>query len=268
MADVKNATVSLLGSPFLFQSTTYGAVEPVIGELDSIITNYTGWSAVNNDYPANVGRNAETDIALRKRWSASVYGRASAMVDAIAAAIYQECPGVTAVKVYENTSDKTDGYGRPPHSVEAVVSGGNAQDIADVILRKKAAGIDTYGEIYRVSYDSQGNPHDIYFNVPEEVIVWLKVEVTTDDAESGEAFGGLQTVRKAILDVASEYKVGQDVILQKFIGPVYKKVTGIGYVTIKAATGAMPGAYAAQNVEIDPRHVAVFDESRIEVAAT
>lgn len=80
-AIVYNATVAKMGSPFLFQSVLYGAIVPEIGEVNQIITNYSGWQEVSNDFAANSGRDAETDIALRKRWDASVYGRGSAMVD-------------------------------------------------------------------------------------------------------------------------------------------------------------------------------------------
>lgn len=260
-----NLSFSSLGSPFHFACTTAGAIEPKIGTVTNIVTGVTGWERVSNNVAANVGRNAESDIALRQRWSASVYGRAYAMVDAIAAAIYQQ-DGVTAVRVYENTSDEEDEEGRPPHSVEAVVSGGEPQAICNTLFRRKAAGIDTYGEISRIVYDSQGIPHRIFYNEPQDVKIWLRVVVTTDDAEGD--FGGLQNVRDALLEAGANYRVGEDVILQKFFCPIYSNVTGIGYVTITAAAGETPGAYTANNIEIDPRHRAVFDASRIEVSAT
>ena len=259
-----NLILSSLGSPFHFACTTAGAIEPKIGTVTNIVTGVTGWERVSNNVAANVGRNAESDIALRQRWSSSVYGRAYAMVDAIAAAIYQQ-DGVTAVRVYENTSDEEDEEGRPPHSVEAVVSGGEPQAICNTIFRRKAAGIDTYGEISRIVYDSQGIPHRIYYNEPQDVKIWLRVVVTTDDAEGD--FGGLQNVRNALLEAGASFTVGQDVILQKFYCPIYQNVTGVGYVTITATTGETPGTYTASNIEIDPRHRAVFDASRIEVSA-
>ena len=256
-------TISRLGSPFNFLCLTKGAINPAIGVVSNIITQYVGWDSVSNNMPANVGRDAETDIALRQRWDRSVYGRAYGMVDAISAAIYQT-RGVTAVKTYENTGDDPDEYGRPPHCVEAVVSGGDPQLICNAIFLRKAAGIDTYGTISRTVYDSQGIPHTIYYNEPTEVLVWLHVEIDTSDAEGD--FGGIQNVKKAIMDAAEKYEVGQDVILQKFYCPIYSTVTGIGYVRITATTGTTPGTYVGTNIEISPREIAVFDESRIEVA--
>jgi uncharacterized phage protein gp47/JayE len=264
--DVSNAlTVEKLGSPFNFLCETKGAIAPAIGAVTTIVTQVAGWDSVSNNVPANVGREAETDIALRPRWSRSVYGRANAMTDAIAAEIYQTT-GVTAVKVWENTSDVTDEYDRPPHCVEAVVKGGDPQSICNAIFKKKSAGIDTYGAISRVVYDSQGISHLIYYNEPAEVKVWLRIEITMDDAEHDEQFGGMQNIKKAILEEGEKFVVGQDVILQKFYGPIYREVTGIGYVHITASTGDAHGSYSASNITIDPRHIAVFDEARIEVA--
>lgn len=268
VATSNNLQISKLGSPFNFLCDTKGSISPALGAISNIITQYTGWDSVANNVDAVVGRDAETDTALRQRWSRSVYGRAFAMTDAIAAELYKLTGVEQYPKVYENTSDEEDEYGRPPHSIEAIVSGGDPQEICEAIFRKKAAGIDTYGDISRTVYDSQGIPHTIYYNEPQEILVWLHVEITTDDAEEGEAFGGIQNLKEAIMEMAEGFTVGQDVILQKFYGPIYKNVTGIGYVTITAATGATPGAYTSSNIEIDPRHIAIFDESRIEVVET
>ena len=260
--------IDLIGTPYLFECINFGAIDPPIGKVDQIITNYSGWTAVSNNKEASVGREAETDTELRQRWSLSVYGRGAAMTDSIAAAIYQECTGVTAVKVYENTSDVEDADGRPPHSVEAVVEGGDPQEICDVLFTKKAAGIDTFGEIKRVVVDSQAIAHDIYFNRPTELKIWLKIEVSTDDKEDAEAFGGLQNIKSAVLEMGQSFGVGQDVIIQKFYAAIYENVTGIGYVRILTAVGDTPSEYKEKNVRVDVRHYATFDDSRIEVAET
>ena len=123
-----NLNIDSVGSPVKFACTEVGAITPAIGTLTTIITNYTGWESVNNLVPANVGREAETDTALRQRWNSSLYTRSVAMVDSIASAL-MSLSGVTSATVYENETDSTDAEGRPPHSIEAVVGGGDADDI-------------------------------------------------------------------------------------------------------------------------------------------
>ena len=94
---------------------TAGAIAPEIGEVDQIITPVSGWNSVKNEIAAVVGRDAESDTALRQRWSSSLYERSSAMVESIQAAIYKEVDGVATAIVYENTGDTVDESFRPPH---------------------------------------------------------------------------------------------------------------------------------------------------------
>ncbi len=257
--------IARIGTPYKFECVNYGANAPPIGTVTHIITNYSGWTDVVNNKVANVARNAETDTELRQRWARSVYARGLMMTDAIAASIYQYCDGVTLARVYENTSDEMDSDGRPPHSIEAVVEGGDPQEICKVILEKKAAGIDTYGSIKRTITDIQGVFHPIYFNRPVDLKIWLKIELSTEDNEVNEILSGLQNIKKAILERGATYEVGQDVKVQTFYQDVYNNTTGVGYVTITSATGETPSLYSAKNIKIDCRHRAVFDESRIEV---
>jgi len=257
-------SVSSLGSPVEFISEATGAVSPSVGELTNIITAYTGWSSVRNDAPAVVGRDDETDIALRQRWNASVYDRASAMVEAIQAAIYANVPGVLSAIVYENDSDEADEYGRPPHSIEAVIQGGEEQRIAKTIWQYKAAGIDTFGDEHIQIADSQGVKHVMNFNRPTEIKVWLNVVISENPDESISAVA-VTEVTEALLKKGNEQLVGEDVVLQRYFATIFSATKGIGYINLTAATGDTPSEYTASNIVISPRELATFDMSRIEV---
>lgn len=141
----KGLTITSIGSPIRFQCINIGAIDPDTGTVTSIVTTMPGWSAVNNEYPTDVGQEAESDVALRQRWNRSLYARASAMTDAISAGIKENIIGVNDCTTYENNTDEVDSDGRPPHSVEVVVDGGEDAAIAQEIWRLKAGGIDTYG---------------------------------------------------------------------------------------------------------------------------
>lgn len=259
-----NLDVANIGSPFLFECTSRGAINPAIGTVSQIITNYSGWTGVSNNRLANVGRDNETDTELRQRWSRSVYARGLAMCESIAAAIYEQCEGVSVVKVYENTKDYTDLEGRPPHSIEAVVEGGEPQDICNVIFSKVSAGIDTFGKITRTCIDSQGISHEINFNRPEEIQIWLKIEIDPTDKEEAEISSSVQSIRMAVLEKAAEFGVGDDIILQKFKGAIYESCVGIGYITVSAKTSSTD-EWLRKNIKIDSRHFATFSADRIEV---
>lgn len=250
-----------IGSPVTFECTTTGAITPAIGDLTDIVTTYAGWDSVSNNVPANTGREAESDTALRQRWNNSLYTRSMGMTDSIASALLT-LNGVTSAYVYENDQDTTDADGRPPHSIEAVVNGGEVDEIGLVIWQKKSAGIDTYGSESVSINDSQGFPHTIHFNRPIVVPIYLDIAVTEYPEEALPPNAQTMIV-DAVINYGNSLTVGNDVILQRFMGAIYQNVPGIGYITVTASTDGI--TYSSTNIQIDARHVATFDPTRVQV---
>jgi hypothetical protein len=184
------------------------------------------------------------------------------MVEAIRAALIQT-EGVTFAIVYENDTDLIDDEGRPPHSIEAVVAGGQPQDIADTIWRTHAGGIATYGSQVVTVNDSQGIPHLMRFNRPTEVPIYLQITVTANPEKelSGAA---IPLIQQAIVKQGAGLTVGQDVILQSFYGTVYQATSGaVGYMEIKGSTDGT--TWSTDNIVMDARHLATFDAANISV---
>lgn len=254
-------TFEHIGSPVTFECTQTGAITPAIGDLTDIVTTYAGWDSVSNNVPANTGREAESDTALRQRWNNSLYTRSVGMTDSIASALLT-LNGVTSAYVYENDQDTTDADGRPPHSIEAVVNGGENDEIGLVIWQKKSAGIDTYGSQSVSINDSQGFPHTINFNRPLVVPIYLDIAVTEYPEESLPPNAQTMIV-DAVINYGNTLTVGNDVILQRFMGAIYQNVPGIGYITVTASTDGI--TYSSTNIQIDARHVATFDPTRVQV---
>ena len=254
-----------IGSPVNFQCTTAGAIDPTLGTITQILTTYAGWRSVSNNVATTVGRDAESDISLRQRWSSSLYDRASAMTDSIAAAVYSNVEGVTTCRVYENNTDTEDDEGRPPHSIEAVVDGGLENDIAQQIWNRKAGGIDTFGDSSGVATDSQGVQHTIYFNRPQQVKVWMKIVVGENPDEVFPP-AALNEIADAVLAKGQAQEIGQDVILQRYFSSIFSATTGVGYISLTACTGDTAGEYTTENISINDRQIAVFDAARIEVS--
>ena len=261
IAITNNLVFDRIGSPVTFECTQTGAITPAIGDLTDIVTTYAGWDSVSNNVSANTGRLAESDTALRQRWNASLYTRSVGMTDSIASAL-MALNGVTSAYVYENDSDTTDEDGRPPHSIEAVVNGGETDEIGLTIWQKKAAGIDTFGSQSVSVNDSQGFPHTINFNRPLVVPIYLNITVTEYHEEALPP-NAQAMITEAVLNYGNTLTVGNDVILQRFMGAIYQNVTGIGYITVTASTDG--STYSSNNISIDARHVATFDATRIQV---
>ena len=254
--------LSTIGSPFNFKCDTAGAITPAIGSVNQIVTSYAGWDSVENNVPANTGRNAETDISLRERWAKSIYHRASGMTEAITAALY-DVDGVTFALTYENDSNDTDLDGRPPHSIESIVRGGDPLEIAKTIFRVHAAGITTYGSISQTVNDSQGVSHVVNFNRPTLVPIYLNLSITSNPEKrlSASAVG---LIKSAIVDYFSTLTVGQDVILQSLYGTIYAATSGaVGYMQIEGSTDGT--TFSTDNIVINARSLATITANDIDI---
>jgi uncharacterized phage protein gp47/JayE len=153
-----------------------GAISANIGQVNIIGTPTLGWQSVYNYSAAAVGNPVESDAALRTRQSVSTAIASQSTVSAIYAAL-ANVTGVTQLKIYENDTNSTDGNGLPPHSISAVVEGGNATTIAQTIEQKKTPGTYTYGSTTITVYDPVGLPVPISFYVPTNDTILVNITI-------------------------------------------------------------------------------------------
>lgn len=109
------------------------------GELSVIATPVGGWQAVTNSNAAALGRDDESIAELRVRRNNSVSKPGTNQIDNIYGEI-ASLDGITHLKTDENYGKSTDSNGLEPNSEIVIVSGGDSQDIADALARKKNPG--------------------------------------------------------------------------------------------------------------------------------
>ena len=245
-----------------------GPVLALAGTLTNIETPVSGWDGVHNPLDGEIGRPIESDPELRLRRAQSLAVTGAGTVPAIRSRLLQQVPDVTAVSIIENRSDVVDADGRPPHSFEAVVSGGIDQDVADLIWLVKPAGIETTGEILVDVTDSQGEIQPIRFSRPIQIFIWVRLTLTP--GEAGSFPGGAEEAAKdAIVEFGETLGVGNDVIYQALYGPVFAAVPGIGSLVVEIASSTdpemEPGEFAVANISIGKNEIALFLADRIEV---
>lgn len=258
-----------LGSPALAASVDSGAITAEVGELAQIVTLVPGWDTVSNLQVASLGRLLETDAELRERYKSGVYALGAATLPALQANLEARVLGVTSVKVFENDTDTTDGVGRPPHSIHVVAEGGLDTDIAEAIFRYKAAGIDTFGDVVIDVTDTEGVEHEIRFDRPDPVYVWIDATITLlPPSEESFPPDGFEQIQRNLLVAGNALGVGNDVIWQRLLRAVHA-VPGVAEAELLLATSTTPlgppGAYAEANITIQPFEVSRFDLSRIQV---
>lgn len=252
------------------ECTETGPIVAESGDITEIVTQVTGWSSVKNLTDADPGTDRETNEDYRIRREQELSQAGATTPDAIRAELL-EIDGVTSVTVFYNPTDDTDGDGLPPHSVECLIRGGDDQDIWDALGQLCiAAGIDTYGTEDGSWEDSEGTAHDISFSRPEEIEIYVDVElekIANDPADlTTYPSDGDDEVKAAIVAYGDAQKAGKNVVSTRLIAAIFE-VAGVLDVTV-CDIGLASNPSASTTINITTRQLAVFDTSRITVVSS
>lgn len=264
--NLTTASVTVLAD---FATVDYGKLIFPNGTVTVMITNISGFNEVENLIEPTYGRLQETDVELRHSYLAKSAIRSTRMIDSICSQLINNVPNVESATGYENNTDDTDEEGRPPHSVEIIVDGGDEAKIAAIILDKKAAGIQTYGEIAVNVATEYGDSVPINFNRPEYVYVWMKVTLDADKSHLPTNYANL-TIDSIVSD-SEKLQAGDNMLSQTFNDGIYSSVGGVTYIDIKCAATTnkeyIPeeSEYTKVNVVVTSRQKIVIDDTRIEV---
>lgn len=252
-----------------FATIDYGKLIFPNGTITIMITNISGFNAVENLIAPTYGRLQETDVELRHSYLAKSAIRSTRMIDSICSQLINNVPNVESATGYENDTDDTDEEGRPPHSVEIIVDGGDETSIASIILDKKAAGIQTFGSITVNVATEYGDSIPVSFNRPEYIYVWMKVTLDADKSYLPTNYANLAI--NSIVKDASKLQAGDNMLSQTFNDGIYSAVGGVTYVDIKCAATKdkerIPTSdeYTKVNIKVESRQKIVVVDTRIEV---
>ncbi|HBM3264033.1 TPA: baseplate J/gp47 family protein [Klebsiella oxytoca] len=232
-----------------------GAVAALAGSITTINTPTRGWVSVTNPLAATVGVAAETDAQLRVRQSQSVALASLTPFDAVDGAI-ANVEGVTRHKLFENDQEVTDYNGLPPHSISAIVEGGDATEIANTLRRVKGQGVTTYGTTSVIVTDRYGNPYTIRFSRPVDVPIYVSI---TLKALTGYSSQIGDEIKEAVADYINSLAIGDSVLLSRVYSPANLGVVSGGnaryYDIMELIIGKSAATAAAANVVI------AYDES-------
>ncbi len=232
-----------------------GAVAAVAGSVNGINTPTRGWASVTNPLAATVGVAAETDAELRVRQSQSVALASLTPFDAVDGAI-ANVEGVTRHKLFENDTETTDANGLPPHSISAIVEGGDATEIANTIRSVKGQGVSTYGTTAVIVTDKYGNPYTIRFSRPVDVPIYVSI---TLKALTGYSSQVGDEIKADVAAYINSLAIGDSVLLSRVYSPANLGVVSGGnaryYDIMELLIGRSSDDVAAANV------VVAYDES-------
>lgn len=163
-------------------------VESVTNQTPTGDSDYTDLN--NESY--QTGQSRETDEQLRDRAQAVVSEGSVATREAIYSALLNNIPEVQSVSVFDNntTNDYRDQGGLPPVSFEAVIYGGDTQEIAQTIYDEMALTARSYGgangtRVIETVTASNGQTYQILFSRPFIQQLNIDITVAVDDTYIG-----------------------------------------------------------------------------------
>lgn len=236
-------------------------------------TPQAGLVGVTNTGDATVGRDLETDSAFKIRHWANLSANGARSPDAIAARLMDEDgpAGIEVARVFENESP-LEVDGRPPHSFETYVLGGDDQEIADLIWQQKPAGIRAFGTTEVSVEGADGRQHVVGFTRPTSLYLHLRITVV-----GGEGYPStgtpLTTIRNAVAawigdGGEGELELGQDFYRFSLGQPIAAAVPGIVSIAVETDTTAAPDdvpSFSSADVTVADNEILRSDASRITV---
>ncbi|MGQ0285681.1 baseplate J/gp47 family protein [Pasteurellaceae bacterium 22721_9_1] len=264
----QNLVITSLGC--LNEAQTEGASTDLaeVGQVSELITRIDGLESVNNVTQGTKGREMETDAELYARYQLGVYQTGAGTVESLLDNLLK-VKGVSSAFVYENTSNTQDQFSTPANAIHCVVQGGLDSAVAQAILTKKPAGIPTHGNTTVSVTDSQNISRAIKFSRPRRRYIWIKVSVNTF-VDQGEptASGHFVSILNNLMKYGDKLQIGSDVVLQRLMAQCVS-VNGVNSVSITIGstnqiTDSEPH-YQAQDIQIAPDEIAVFDKTIITI---
>ncbi|WP_163360367.1 baseplate J/gp47 family protein [Klebsiella aerogenes] len=245
-----------------------GAVAALAGTVNKINTPTRGWSSANNPLAATVGTAAEKDSELRIRQSQSVALPSLTPFEAVDGAI-ANIKGVTRHKLYENDQDVPDANGLPPHSIAAIVEGGDATEIANTIRGVKDQGTTPYGSTIISVPDKYGSPHLVGFSRPVDVPIFVSITI---EPLTGYTSQVGNEIRAAVAAYINSLAIGANVVISRVYSPANLGVVSGGnsryYDITELLIGTSADSVAAANVVIAYDHSASCSIETIHLEVT
>ena len=259
------------------QCNIVGEITAAPNTVTTIATPDPGWQTVSNPLAAFPGLSIETDAVLRKRQTFSTSLPAITPRESIAAAI-ANVPNVGRTFVHDNDTHHYDSDMVPPHSIAAIVEGGDATTIAKAIALKKNVGCGTYGDVQIVVYDSHGVPVPINFFYLKEVPIHVNVCISpmlgyVDSTALLIADTVIMDIRKSL--------IGEDVYASRLVPPALlagdeaMEISGLTqvqldllshtYVIRQILIGTSPDPTSQKDIEIPFNAAAYADRATVHV---
>lgn len=223
-------------------------------EITEIINPHTDVTEIVSSEILTYGADEESDHELRQRFSTAIEGVGSANSNSIKAAILR-VPTVKNVGIIVNDTDAADEKGRPPHSFECFVHGGDSAEyekqIGEAIFSKKPVGIKAVSTsdnpVSIDVLDEGGHSHNVKFSHTE--IINLKITISIKKNNKFNA-DGVEQIKTNITEYVNNLSVGAEVYFTSLYGYIHA-VTGVTEVTNLGISTDGGNTYLTGNITVE-----------------
>ena len=229
--------------------------------ITEIVNPIAGIDSVSNSIQTKAAEDIETDYNLRRRFAQATEGAGGSNINAVRASILKVST-VKSVSVVENSRDVADADGRPPHSFECYIYGGEGheQEIAEAIFETKPLGIQSVGNEQAAIVDSTGNEQIINFTFAEDIPVLVKVEIRVDNNYPAD---GNTQITNNISEYINNLGLGKSLMLSALYGYIHD-VVGVTEVTELTLSTNGGSSYNASNVTVPAYNAVVCGGVNVE----
>jgi uncharacterized phage protein gp47/JayE len=244
--------------------TRASAAGPLVansGTITEIVTPVGGWKGVINLLDATPGSNQMSNEALRVLRMVELARPGHGSIDAIEADLIDEAnvPGVRSVTVFNNPSDSVVD-GMPPHSVEAMVTGGEDQAIWTQLLKSVGGGIKTHGDVIGTAVDRRGRSHTMAFTRPTAVPIYIALTVVRDPLTFPD--DGEDAIKEAVVAWGNAQANGKNAVASRIAAASFIDESVLD---VAALISVAPAPSSDVTIAIGPREQATYDTIRIAI---
>ena len=163
-----------------FIATEYGSIDCQPHQLQTIVTGVLGLTAIDNLSGAIIGRDAESDVTLRRRRRMTLATQSMSTPEAIRSRLsaIESVRSLSFLENISNTQQTIRGIVMAPHSIWVCVEGGTDQEVAQALFDSKTAGAGYNGNVTVNIVDPRSQvTYPVMFDRPDEVQLLIRATV-------------------------------------------------------------------------------------------
>lgn len=241
---VINAETTLIAGTNIvsFNAVNFGAIEASANTINDVVTVFPEITSVNNALLAEVGRDEESDVLLRKRRNNLLSVNSNSTIAGVYSKLFL-LDTVTDAVIYENATDTYDALkDLNAHTLWCIIDGGSIDEITKIIATDKTIGTDlkgtvsnNYVEIFlKADGTTRALTHIVKFDRPAEIPLYIKLTVS----------------KKIITDI-----IDMDAIKNKLIEKLYSINEKATATELYAYVYSAGNTFIASNLEVSKDNI-------------